>query len=93
MAELDFTNGNMWGHSLHAHTFYEAKCGSWLSKLWDKYKNRRRYEVMVHSQTYPEIGGIIKYKTSNGIGVGKIYKFTQCNGVRDMFTIFFMRED
>jgi len=82
MKEIDFTK-NYWGHAIHPDTFRQEK-----SKLWDFFKNKRRYSVMVHSSQTPCEGDFIIYKSAGGEKKAKIYKTNPCGDPKDMFTIF-----
>lgn len=87
----DFTS-NYWGHAIH--TFYEEKdCGSWLSRLFDKWLDRRRYSVFVHTQRTPHIGDLVKYKTSKGLCYAKIYHVEPCRNPPDMFELWLVVDD
>lgn len=87
MAVLDYTK-QFWGHSMNC--FGDApEYGSWLTRLIDKRKNRRRYLALIHSSKWPERGDIVKYTSQRGVIEGKIYEVEWLRDPRDMYRIYF----
>ena len=85
---IDFTS-NFWGHALHGSTMYAVTdCGSWLSRLYDKIMNIRRYTVMVHTSDGPRPGDKILYKAARGTIEAEIYDYKWCRDPQDMYTLF-----
>lgn len=90
---IDFTRG-CWGHAMHGFTFHEVKdCGSWLSRLFDKVNNRRRYSVSVHSSVSPKIGDRILYKSSRGVINAELYDYKHGRDPKDMYVFYLMVDD
>lgn len=80
----DFRRG-MWGHALHASTFYPVK-----QTRWQKLKRAaQEFTVMVHCSPTPEIGDSMIYGAADGDRTGEITGVKPCGNPRDMYTLQF----
>jgi hypothetical protein len=77
-----------WGHSFNCFSV-APPLGSFLSRAWDKFKNKRRYTALIHNQGFPKVGDKIIYKADRGKVVGKIYLVEWLHNPRDMYKIYF----
>ena len=87
MTEHYFTQP-AWGHTLHGHTFAEAKAPSIWTWFLDKFQGAYRGSAMCHSRQQPEVGDYATWKTGWGTVRAPIYKVEDCRDPKDMHTIF-----
>lgn len=78
---------NVWGHSMHFDTWARVE-----GKRLDKFLNRRRYSVLVHSVVKPSIGDLVEYKVDGGKATAEIYAFENFHEPCDMYKLFLMRD-
>lgn len=62
---IDFTR-NRWGHAIHGGSFHAARASKMLDRVKDWWLHRRRYTVLVHSESPIMPGDLIRYHASGG---------------------------
>lgn len=86
MKTIDFTN-ECWGHAIHGETMRRFTPKGLLVRLADRWKNRRRYTVLVHSMEDPYKGDRIVYMTQKGKKEAIIMEVESFPDPKDMFKL------
>jgi len=90
--ELDYRNGNTWGHALHGSTMCEVRAEKFRDRLRDRLQKAYRASVLIHSRRYPRKGDSLLWKASAGHEVRvTVYDVEWCAGTDDMYRVFFRR--
>lgn len=81
---IDFVKYNGWGHAFHGGTWSEIKDPR---PIWKRFRQSKFVSVIVHSSHYPKKGNYVRYKSSNGNSIARIFDYKPCMDPADMFTL------
>lgn len=80
---IDFTR-NRWGHAIHGQSLHPARAEKLTERVKDWWLQRRRYTVLVHSESPISHGDQIRYQAADGIRLATVARVDWMLDPRDM---------